>query len=874
MNMIRAYAVAVIAIGLMAVAPYAPLSSVANVATLKANNFAGLPQITLRGYYSASDGGEGPFTYFAGSCTEDGGYVIKDGAANCFRRANLNGNLRQYGVTSGSVYDWLTHGVSSTDITPVLTAAGTAVQSLKMTTLDTSGVSVYMATSYSQPANLTVTCDQTVGVPKPTEWYDALPGAVYEAHGVIWNRAGRTTSVHHCYIAPWFLVAGEPVDAQTTSVLVDAMISNGDTGLVCDQRSCTDHDLMIVGFDTDYEVMSGSDNVVSNMYLDGDVCGWMTGTGGNSRWSAVQCFTFLTQSSPGKEQDFNLTKIESGSGGVCHVTVTPQTGANLTDLAYANYIYTTHLNGASSACEGQWKITNLNTGTGTFDLIGSAVAGPTTFGHWAAGSKVIYVSDGTNISNDEVINGLDAQGIPTGTTVQTNWPLPTNTNGYITDTGGAANTYVANDTPTDAPCKLGDVLNVAFTAAHTNTGASTLNITLNSASGCTGGTTGAIAIVRQDGSALNANDIIAAKSVLVRYSSTLLEWVIVQPKVVLSAATTLAQTSNHTITFNGSTCGNPTPTCGASAEALFLFSARVDAGASAGGVAAGGTGFATGFLIGGPLAKQLPDSNKVAGFQADQLFAYDHSIELHIQNSNETGVTNFGTDSHGNDDNPNVVILLADGETNNAHIIGRKAGKGGRSVQTNITYPDSPDRGCVSWESAAVASNVGFLPVIDVEQGCFTSANAVTNSQGVNLISNFANKARFDVYQPNVTNYYEGPAAMAATWTLGASLTQGQSNPTLIANLAPTATTTTTIDTSAQFWPCDATSGNVAMALPDATLVTNLRFHIQKIDSSANACVISTAGGQTLVGGLSAYYLYAQGQELIVSSNGTTSWAQ
>lgn len=749
------------------------------------------PNLYLFGYNSLSDGGEGLFSYSSTSCVVDTGSCVQDLDGNYYKRTNLNGSLAQFGVTSGSVYDWNTHGAAATNITPILTAAETVNISHGTTELHTNGISVYMSTNYSQPGSVSFTCDGTIGPPNSTTWFNNLPSAVYKASGVTWDRAQRSTSVHNCYVAASFLTA-KPTNAQTLSTLLSTMISNGDTGLICNNQGCNDHDLFIVGFDTGYETINAPESVVDNIFVDGDVCFWVDSVGGNTRWSKTQCFTYLTKGITNSEEDFDITKIEN-DGGLCKLTVTPSASDNpgiLTDLQYANYIYATSLKSGPSSCEGQFKMSSINAGAGTFDLIGSAVLGPTTFGHWAIGSNTIYVTNGTNLSNGEVINGLDAQGIPTGTTVTSPVFLPPQTGGYITDTGGVANTYVANAPLATQPCKLADALNVAFTPIHTNTGASTLNITLQPHdvgppdNGCTGGTTGPIGLVRQDNTALQANDLVANVPALVRYNATFSAWVLIQPKVILSVPTTAAQSANISITFTGTVCngiGVGAGQCGASPQAIFLFTERVDAGGSPGGVAAGGTMAATCLLVGGPIAKELPDTDKVAGFQDDQAFCYGHSYEAHIQNSNETGITNFGTDSHGITDNPNTVILLVDGEVNNAHILGRKAGKGGRSIVVNTTYPNNSDRGCVTWEGAAVATTSGNSLNTDVEQGCLLMTTAVTNSNGISFVSNFASKVRLDVNQPNTSVYYESPAAKLITCTTGSSLALGQTCPSDVA---------------------------------------------------------------------------------------------
>lgn len=765
-----------------AVDPITTSYTVTNVAAFHSMNLQSKQSITLDGFYASKDGGGGHFRLRFTSCTEDYFRCMHDGAtpANYYDRTDWDGSLAAAGVTNGSAYDWNTNGVSSADVTPVLTAAGLAAASLGVPEIHTGGVSVYMATSYVQPATLSFSCDQTVGVPALAKWFDTVPGAVFKAHGANWNRAGRISSVHNCYILPSLLATGEPTSAQTLRTLTDAVVSNGDTGLFCDARGCNDHDLFIAGFDTDYDAGQAGESTFENNYLDGDVCAWMHGTGATPHWGANTCFPYLTQDSPGKEEDFTITKVSDDGTGQCKITVTPQAGATLADLVYPKYIYITHLAGAAAVCENQfgglWQMSNINTGAGTFSLTGSVVAGPSTYGHWASGTNIIYVTDASNITNGEPLTGYDAQGIVSGTTVASVIPLPTQTAGYVTDTGGAANTYVAIASSSVQPCMLYDGLQVPFTPIHTNTAASTLNITLNAAVGCTNAATGPIAIVRQDGSALGARDLIASSHANVSYNATLTKWVIMQPVVILSAATTTAQSVPFAIHFAGGTCDNSgSPVCGNSATALFTFGARVDAGASPGGVAAGGGQFATCMLVGGPIAKGLPDTDKVAGFQEDQGQCFDHTLEIHVQNSNETGFTNFGADSHGNEDNPNPRIVLVDGDSNNFHLTGRKAGKGGVSIETNITAQNSADRGCVTYGDAAVAATTGFLPISVTYAGCLLMTAAVTNSGGIHFVSNFANKAGFsNVYQPNVIVYDEGVAAQNVTCTTGSTLEGGQ----------------------------------------------------------------------------------------------------
>lgn len=762
----------------LADAPSSTMYSVPNITTLRGNNLGNRASVSTAGYYTPGDGGGNTYDFSSTPCTDDGGSCIHDGAtptANSFVARTIR-DARQYGIIAGSQYDWVTHHTSSTDVTPVLNAMQTALIARGLNTIDLTGTTVYMKTNFSLAANFEFTCDAVVGPAANNAWYNDVPGAIYKAHGVTFNRGGsRGTSVHHCFIFPDTLVAANtPVDAQTTAAVINSMVSNGDTGLLVDGQGAHDHDLFIAGFDTCYEAKTAPENVLENTWADCPVTYFAHKIGGAPRWQNVQNLGYLTKNSPRLKLQFNIASIADNGAGLCRVTVTPAdvTKEALTDLQYATYVYVAALADGPSACEGRWHITNLNTGTGTFDLVGSSVAGPTAFCHWAARSFVIYCSNVANINNGESITCCSANGIANPTKVMSKWELPPNPNGYLTDTGPSANTYVAIAPSAVQPCDLTEPRNVSFTPGHTSTGASTLNITLNSASGCTGGTTGPIAIVHEDNTALIANDLIAAVPANVVYNATFTHWVLMQPKVTLQTATTLAQAANVAVTFAGATCsGGP---CGVAPVADVNFAARVDAGGSAGGVAAGGTGFATGFLVGGPIPQELPNTDRVAGFQCLFCADFDHSIGTHTENSNETSFVDFANDSIGPTDDQDSILHLVDGRSNNVHFMGRTAAKGGRAIVVNIIYPNNADRGAVTWTASAVAATVAFRPVIDVEQGTLQMTAGVSNAGGTGLVSHFATGVGIiNSYLPNVQMYYEDAAAKAITCTIGTKLLGG-----------------------------------------------------------------------------------------------------
>jgi len=67
----------------------------------------------------------------------------------------------------------------------------------------------------------------------------------------------------------------------------------------------------------------------------------------------------------------------------------------------------------------------------------------------------------------------------------------------------------------------------------------------------------------------------------------------------------------------------------------------------------------------------------------------------------------------------------------------------------------------------------------------------------------------------------------------------------------------------------DATSGNIAVTLPDATAYSGYKLTILKNDSSANVVSLTTVGGQTVSGAASTTYQVAQQwQSVQLQSNG------
>ena len=89
-----------------------------------------------------------------------------------------------------------------------------------------------------------------------------------------------------------------------------------------------------------------------------------------------------------------------------------------------------------------------------------------------------------------------------------------------------------------------------------------------------------------------------------------------------------------------------------------------------------------------------------------------------------------------------------------------------------------------------------------------------------------------------------------------------------------TSTVSALVDTTAQVWPCDATSGNVTLTLPVGSTVANYDYEFVKIDATPNYCAVQASGSDTInYPPATEAYAYAQGEGFWVKNkSGTTTW--
>jgi len=83
-----------------------------------------------------------------------------------------------------------------------------------------------------------------------------------------------------------------------------------------------------------------------------------------------------------------------------------------------------------------------------------------------------------------------------------------------------------------------------------------------------------------------------------------------------------------------------------------------------------------------------------------------------------------------------------------------------------------------------------------------------------------------------------------------------------------TKTTSYTIGATDAIIFADATSGNVTITLPAAASFAGYRFHVKRIDASANTCSVTRSGSDT-IDGMTSFTIDQQYTSIMIVSNGS-----
>jgi len=314
---------------------------------------------TTPGTVTPQDGAAGLFVKAA--CNgrgDDGGAVLQDSKHSCFFRQNLNGDLRQWGVTVGSSYDANAavpptppQGLSQQlvhTILPDLALAG-------ITNVTTSQVSIFLdkyntSGAIDIPASVSFGCGATGPTITSGADYLGKPGTIFIAHQayIHFPQHDDGSSIHNCLILPSWLLPNsktQPTNTQASSVCsaTSDNISSPNSGvsfnypalayadleairanmIICADYPLyfdtvsggTSHDLFVFGFDNPFYISSADHYTLNNTAADGNICYYTVGGGGLTNLTNADCMVQLTHDVSKVPNPTNTHCVQSDGGG-------------------------------------------------------------------------------------------------------------------------------------------------------------------------------------------------------------------------------------------------------------------------------------------------------------------------------------------------------------------------------------------------------------------------------------------------------------------------------------------------------------------------------------------------------------------------------
>lgn len=294
-------------------APSVAAYSVANIATVKANNLGSKLKITVESYSNIGDGGKAEYTLAATDCGTDlPGACLHDGANNAFVRSDWSNSLAPFGIAKGGHLDFDAHSSSPNDATPTIIAALAVLQPKGFNVGHLKGVSVYLGTSPMLADYQGIDCDVTSIGPYDTGHYYGHPGTLYTEHGVTPTTSDGTNdqqSIQHCIMTPYWSVHPASVSAfsgftfnypATSFTDLEAMLGNmikaGDTGIYFNgARNGRLEELGIYGYDTAIHLKNPNESHISQVRTDANVSVFTEGGGSSTEFSNVHSQNYFTK---------------------------------------------------------------------------------------------------------------------------------------------------------------------------------------------------------------------------------------------------------------------------------------------------------------------------------------------------------------------------------------------------------------------------------------------------------------------------------------------------------------------------------------------------------------------------------------------------
>lgn len=899
-----------------------------NVAAIASKSLADTVQINLSGYYAPNDGGEGVF--ILKTCTPDGGSCIADGTTptpNTFYRTNLNGDIRQYGVTAGSSYDITANPTTALDATPIISSEYTALAAIGLYTVDTKQVSVILRTIPAIPQNGELTCSSGAIGPFDNGVFTGRPGTLVISHGAYVQVSSQSSAFHHCIMIPEFLanpnvVSGfggfafnyPAVTRDDLESIRGNMITASDIGLFLNgtggnsNKGSNIHDLGIYGFDVCVYGTNPSFSKLNNFRGACDIGIYYAGGGGQSDSSNTDLEPFLARQVASGGTGANIKNevfwtistiaasptLNAYGRPICRVTLIAGTVAF--DFGFASHsssqntqgdpvTYPVWINGLSNStgglgCQGTgpYSMTAVsNTGSqAVVDLVGSEYGTGSgnlisASAQWTQGNKLIFVSTGdlTNFQIGMTVADDGSHGIPVGTTIVGIFPYsygPDPNDGYIA-------------------------------------------------------------------------------------------------QILLSNAPTITQTTDTAITLDGGAYTYPNTPCdgGGSTPCFYLNAAETEyAGTSNAGKAVASFSYSKGHHF---SAGYVADGNP--GFRAINTFAFAYHSTLVMNNANNCNVYDIKSDNNGELDDLGRTGLVALGGGSNCVLVGHGQGKSATSylqdlfdvsdihvknsvvttwsiatglgtittassiagwnnyaIGQHITIGmcQTYSMGCTSAEEyafgvilgtnsiqvlargvlnsapisfangmtvvqAAVTADSGsvgltniglsgvtkFNNVLDIEHGGLQATGLRVNS-GLDFAyfgDGITNAAIVGSTMIGVTPVYEAQSVLQTLTGCGNVWVTPQSWECLsFAPFGPVFTSSALLDFSSHDILCNASGGNVTLSVPQGALYPNWFYNVTKVDATSNLCILSMFSGDN-IGGAASRPLAVQNDAVSFKNNST-----
>ncbi len=320
-------------------------------------------------------GGEGLFIKnIAATCTTDSGSVFLDSASHCWYRQNLNGDLRQWGVTTGSDYDaakavnsaLLPLGATSLIQAAYSALLSTGISNYGITSINTNQVSIYLDATLDIPVTSSLNCGATGGSQISGGNYLGRPGSIFLAHKAVVQLQGPVATptqsyptdssyIANCLVLPFWLLPNSTTPPTNTranaptstgcqyahtsqfglsfnypatqysdlEAIRGNMIICGDDAIVWDTSSGgTSHDLWAFGFDNPFYLKAADHSNLANTSADGDVCYYTEQGGGLTTISTSHCDVTLTRNVLINDHNplptnTDCAQIGSGGNSVC-----------------------------------------------------------------------------------------------------------------------------------------------------------------------------------------------------------------------------------------------------------------------------------------------------------------------------------------------------------------------------------------------------------------------------------------------------------------------------------------------------------------------------------------------------------------------------